>query len=247
MAARASPESSASVSEPWRRPCRQLIPRPPSASAGSPAPWSSVPISERRSIGLDRAVAELSELLLPVSREPEPRPHAAVLVALFELDGEASTALIRRPLSMASNPGDLAFPGGRLECGESAVDAALREAEEEVGLRPDTVSVLGHLPAVGRARRSETVVPYVGVLAGKPSFRACPGEVDVIIEIPLSDLAGDDSYWEEEWHIEGSGSRALSFFAHQMSLADDVIWGMTARVIRDLLSLVLLHERPAIS
>ncbi len=247
MAAPDTPEASSPVIEPWNRPFRQRIPRPASASAGSPAPWSGLPICERRSIGLDRAVADLSELLLPVSREPEPRPQAAILVTLFERDGDALTALIRRPLSMASNPGDLAFPGGRLEPGENAAAAALREAEEEVGLRPETVSMLGRLPAVSRSRQSESVVPYVGVLAGEPSFRACPGEVDAIIEVALSDLAGEDSYWEEEWHVQGSGSRSLCFFAHQKALADEVIWGMTARVIRDLLSFVLLHERSGVS
>jgi len=63
--------------------------------------------------------------------------------------------------------------------------------------------------------------------------------VDAVLLVGLSDLAADGSYWEEEWTIPGQGSRRLSFFAHPQALGDDVIWGMTATVIRELLTAVL--------
>jgi len=232
-------EAAREAPEVHRHRFRQFIPRPSSAIAGGLAPWSARAEGERRPIPLDRAAASLRGLLVPASVEPEPRPHAAVLIPLFERAGDTTTVLIRRSLSLMSNPGDLAFPGGRLEAGERAIEAALREAEEEVGLSPDSVSVLGRLAVVSRARRSEGVVPFVGTLAAEPSLEGHPGEVDAVITVALSDLAGEGVYWEEEWQVPGQGSRLLPFFADPGVLGDDVIWGMTATVIRELLSVVL--------
>jgi hypothetical protein len=108
-----------------------------------------------------------------------------------------------------------------------------------VALDPGSVSVLGRLAIVNRARSAERVVPYVGVLAAEPSLTADPGEVDAVFDVMLSDLAADGVYWEEEWQIPGQGSRLLPFFAHERALGEDVIWGLTAMVIRQLLSAVL--------
>jgi 8-oxo-dGTP pyrophosphatase MutT (NUDIX family) len=168
-----------------------------------------------------------------------------VLVPLFERSGDTAVVLIRRSLELLHNPGDLAFPGGRLEPGETAIEAALREAEEEVALSRETVTVLGRLAVVNRARRNERVVPYVGVLGAQPCLRADPGEVDAVLIASLSDLAADGVYWEEEWEMPGQDPRLLPFFADPVALGDDVIWGMTAMVIRELLTAVLAsQERP---
>lgn len=218
---------------------RQFIPRPSSALAGGPAPWSAVAAGERRPISLERAAAALEGGLLPASEDPHPRPDAAVLIPLFERDGETAAVLIRRSLALMSNPGDVAFPGGRLDPGERAIDAALREAEEEIGLSPGSVSVLGRLPVVKRARGRERIVAYVGTLPAEPSLRPEPGEVDAVLTVLLSDLAAEGVYWEEEWQIPGEGSRLLPFFAHAEALGDDVVWGMTAVLIRALLTAVL--------
>jgi len=230
----------AGAAEPSGRRYRQFIPRPSSAVPGGPAPWASTSPEHRRPISLDRVVAALAPVLAPPLEEPEHRPHASVLVPLFERAGDTSVVLIRRSLFLMSSPGDLAFPGGRLEPGERARDAALREAEEEVGLDPSSVSVLGRMTVVNRAgRRHERVVPYVGVLKSEPSLRRDPIEVDAILTVSLSDLAADDAYWEEQWQIPGEAPRLLPFFADPEVLGDDVLWGMTAVVIRELLTAIL--------
>jgi len=224
-----------------RRRFRQFIPRPPLAVAGGLAPWTQLPAGERRPLGLDTAVAALSAVVVPAAVEPDVRPHAAVLVPLFDRDGDTIVVLIRRSLLLFSNPGDLAFPGGRLEPGERAIDAALREAEEEVALDPASVSVLGRLPIVNRARGGERVVPYIGLLAAEPTLHGDPSEVDAIFTVALSDLAADGVYWEEEWPIPGQDARTLPFFADVAALGNDVIWGLTAMVIRQLLCAVLIR------
>jgi len=215
---------------------RQFIPRPALASAGGPAPWAGWAAQLGAPISLDRVVHALQPVLVPATDEPEHRPHAAVLVPLYERAGEATVVLIRRSIWLMSNPGDLAFPGGRLEPGERPLDAALREAEEEVGLDPAAVRPLGRLAIVNRARSPERVVPYVGLLEVEPVLQADPGEVDAVILVTLSDLMAEGVYWEEEWQIPGDGSRRLPFFASPEALGDDVIWGMTAMVLRELLS-----------
>jgi 8-oxo-dGTP pyrophosphatase MutT (NUDIX family) len=202
-------------------------------------------LEQRSPIPLDRVAAVLGPVLAPPFEEPEHRPHASVLVPLFERGGDTYVVLIRRSPFLMSSPGDLAFPGGRLEPGEQALDAALREAHEEVALDPRSVSVLGRLTVVSRARVHERVVPYVGLLRSEPSLRREPNEVDAILTVSLSDLAADGVYWEEEWQIPGDGPRFLPFFADPEALGDDVVWGMTATVIRELLSAVLAAPPPA--
>jgi 8-oxo-dGTP pyrophosphatase MutT (NUDIX family) len=228
---------------PFRR-FRQIIPRPPSVVAGGPAPWAGKACQLEPPISLDRVVRALGPVLVPPTDEPDHRPHAAVLVPLFERAGDAAVVLIRRSLWLTSNPGDLAFPGGRLEPGERALDAALREAHEEVGLHPAAVSPLGRLAVVRRARVPERVVPYVGLLSVEPVLRPDPGEVDAVLTVTLAELVAEGVYWEEEWQLPGEGPRRLPFFAKSDALGDDVIWGMTAMVLRELLSAVASAAAP---
>lgn len=249
---------------------RQHIPRPQASIPGGIAPWAGLAAERRRPIRLGQVVAALEPLLAPADEEPEERPTAAVLVPLFELgdatggptghtgelgagkgergergetgeSGETGVLLIRRSRFLASNPGDIAFPGGRLEPGEPAVQAALREAEEEVALPPGSVRVLGRMEMVVRSRRGGRIAPYLGILATPPSgLVAQPYEVDELLVVALADLAEEGAYWEERWELPDEGERVLSFFSHVGALGDDVIWGMTARVLRQLLSAVLL-------
>ncbi|MGH9170273.1 MAG: NUDIX hydrolase [Acidimicrobiales bacterium] len=225
--------------EPWRRQFRQFIPRPASSTMGRPAPWAGVAPGRRRVISCETVKADLTPRLVPAESEPDDRPHAAVLVPIFERDGQATLVLIRRGFMLSSSPGDLAFPGGRIEAGERAVDAAVRESEEEVALRPETLTLLGRLSGVSRPRFPGWVAPYVALLDSEPSLVPAPVEVDGVLTVSLADLAADGAFWQEEWDVPGQGERLLSFFA-TASLGHDVIWGLTARIVTELLSELLL-------
>jgi 8-oxo-dGTP pyrophosphatase MutT (NUDIX family) len=198
----------------------------------------------RRDITNERVRRDLTPSLAPPESEPVDRPHAAVLVPIFERDGEATLVLIRRGLMLASGPGDLAFPGGRIERGERAVDAAVREAEEEVALRRGSMTLLGRLSGVHRQRAAGWVVPYVALLDGEPRLQPDPVEVDCVLTVAIADLAADGTFWQEEWQIPGQGPRTLSFFAHE-TLGPDVIWGMTAGIVTELLTELLLNAEAA--
>ncbi|HUC14381.1 MAG TPA: CoA pyrophosphatase, partial [Acidimicrobiales bacterium] len=134
------------------------IPRPKGFLPGAPAPWEQLPETERTRITVEevwRALATPAELPAPpnVARnvtmaelplQADQRP-AAVLCLLFERAGEANVVLTRRPAHLRSHAGEVCFPGGRLRRGEVPLDAALREANEEIGVAVADVEVIGQL------------------------------------------------------------------------------------------------------
>lgn len=154
--------------------------------------------------------------------------QAAVLAPVYEDRDDFRLVLIRRPLHMPTHGGDVAFPGGKPEPGERPLDTALREAREEVGIDPDAVEVLGYLPAIHTVSYPLLVVPVVGRLAGVPSLRPDPNEVDRIHTPTVGSLL-DETRW-----------RSKSWRGHQVYMFDldgDTLWGATARMVRRLIGL----------
>src|SRR3954447_18584398 len=135
-------------------PGRQNIPRPTECRSGPPPPCARVGAAPRHHDSIehgrevmaahDPAHPDNHEVALPAELPGPPRP-AAVLVPLFEEDGETRVILTRRGAPPRHHTGEVSFPGGRLEEGEEAVAAALRETGEEVGLDPTQVEILGQL------------------------------------------------------------------------------------------------------
>lgn len=157
-------------------------------------------------------------------------PQAAVLVPLYDdLDGVTRVILTKRPMTMPTHAGHLAFPGGRPDDGDGGpVGTALREAEEEVGLDPASVQVLGFLPAIHTIEYSLMVVPVVGWIDGVPELRPSPREVDKILEPPVDLLAGEDGWRFEIWR-----EHKVWFF----DIEGEVLWGATAHMVRQLVGL----------
>jgi 8-oxo-dGTP pyrophosphatase MutT (NUDIX family) len=178
----------------------------------------------------------------PAPRPPELQPAnsrpAAVLVAMFD-DGpadapEAHLILTKRPQSMPSHRGEIAFPGGKRDPGDpSLVAAALREAEEEIGLDPAAVRVIGELDSISTVASMFTITPFVGVLAAPPALQPDPVEVDHVFAVPLSELLDPDAYREESWELWGAW-RPMAFF----ELPGETVWGATARILHRLLTLL---------
>src|SRR5258705_10033563 len=110
---------------------------------------------------------------------------AAVLIPLFERDGELHMVFIRRSDHVASHRGQVAFPGGRVEAIDTTLlDAALREAYEEVGLDPATVDVVGGLPTMHTTASGIIVAPFVGVIPPDSALKPDPSEVAAIFHVP---------------------------------------------------------------
>lgn len=218
---------------------RQRVPRPPGARPGRPAPWAGVSVELRRGVRVDHIKAALDRVGgLESFPAPYGRVRAAVLIALFEEDGEARVVLTRRSSSMRSHRGEVSFPGGRIELDETPVQAALREADEEVGIDPGTAEVLGELMPLATMSSSSSITPYVAVLPGRPQLRPNPGEVELAFDVALADLLADGVFREERWDFPNGPDRPVYFF----DLPADLIWGATARILHELLALVVTER-----
>jgi 8-oxo-dGTP pyrophosphatase MutT (NUDIX family) len=160
---------------------------------------------------------------------------AAVLCAVFEDDGEAQVVLTRRSSRLRSHTGQVSFPGGRLDPGETALACALREAREEVGLDPATVDVFARLSTVRIMANPAPILPFVGALAGRPSLHPSPAEVERAFTVTLAELSEPEVYREEVWTMPDGTERPMYFF----ELIGDTVWGATARMLYELLDAVL--------
>jgi 8-oxo-dGTP pyrophosphatase MutT (NUDIX family) len=164
-----------------------------------------------------------------------PAAPAATLLALFEEAGEARVILIRRAQALPVHAGEVGLPGGRVQPGEAMVQAALRETAEEIGIRPVDVEVVGWLdPVVGRTSGS-VALPVIGLLGVRPHLRPDPAEVEAVFDVSLAELLAEGVFREERWDVPVP-DRPVYFF----ELADDTVWGMTARVLYRLLALVTM-------
>jgi 8-oxo-dGTP pyrophosphatase MutT (NUDIX family) len=126
---------------------------------------------------------------------------SAVLVAMFEESGEARVILTRRSQNLRFHQGEVSFPGGRCDPGESAAQCALREAREETGLDPGLVTVTGELSPLATFSSESFITPVVGVLGARPPMRPNPSEVDLVFDVELAALVADGVFREERWYF----------------------------------------------
>jgi 8-oxo-dGTP pyrophosphatase MutT (NUDIX family) len=160
------------------------------------------------------------------------RTDAAVLVPLYEHGGETHAVFTRRRDDMRRHAGEISFPGGRAdEPDEDLIRTALREAEEEIGLPPDAVEILGALQPTPTIATNYAVYPFVGRIEHGHTWKPSATEVAEVLELSLSDLRA------------GYGRRRLlrrgvPFRTDVYVVGDNVIWGATARILGDLLDRV---------
>ena len=134
---------------------------------------------------------------------------------------------------MRSHSGEVSFPGGGQDPGESLWETACREAREEVHLDSALVRKIGELDHLTTFSSQARIVPYVARLPHKPALIANPDEVDKILNVPLSELLLPGVYREERWAWPGSTEeRPIYFF----ELYGDTIWGATANLLHQLLT-----------
>ncbi|MGB3807765.1 MAG: CoA pyrophosphatase [Erythrobacter sp.] len=153
---------------------------------------------------------------------------AAVLIAVTDRDEEPGVILTQRPNSMRDHPGQVAFPGGKLEPGEDAVAAALREADEELAMSPHNVRVIGTSDLYTTGTGFE-VTPVLGMIPPDLELEPHPAEVEAWFEAPMSLLFDASNWTENEVLWRGATRRYL-----EMDYAGFRIWGVTAAIIANL-------------
>lgn len=190
-------------------------------------PWTPDRLAER----LRDALAEDQPLHIGGDDVPGPleatrlRP-AAVLIALVERPGGPSLVLTRRAAHLKAHAGQVSLPGGRMEPDDvSAVATALRESDEEIGLAPERVAVLGGLRAYDTITGFR-VHPVIGWVATPPVWRADPGEVAEIFEVPL-DFVLEPANHRRDSYLRDGHRRHFYVLPH----ADHYIWGATAGIL----------------
>jgi 8-oxo-dGTP pyrophosphatase MutT (NUDIX family) len=163
------------------------------------------------------------------------------LAVLFDEDGEARVVLTRRSAHLRSHRGEVSFPGGRLDGHETPEQGALREAAEEIGLDPGPVEVVGRLSDVTTLASGSFITPVVGLLPARPALVASPQEVEHVFDVTLAELADPGIFREEWWSVAGRAPArgGTPFPVWFFELPDDTVWGATARMLVDLLRLVL--------
>lgn len=162
--------------------------------------------------------------------EPGDKPAAAVLAPLYEDEaGEVRVVLTKRPDTMPTHAGHIAFPGGRPDPEDDGpVGTALREAREEVGIDEHQVEVLGFLPTQDTVEFSLLVIPVVGRISTPLGLVPSEREVVRIYTPRLAELAD-----EARWHFVPWKERRVWYY----DLEGDQLWGATARMVRQLLGM----------
>jgi 8-oxo-dGTP pyrophosphatase MutT (NUDIX family) len=154
---------------------------------------------------------------------------AAVLCGLREAEGRLHVVLTQRAAHLKQHAGQVAFPGGKIDAGDVSPEAAaLREADEEIGLKPNAVKVLGALDPY-LTSTGYTVTPYVGLIDPLWTPRPDPGEVDEIFEPPLDFLM--DPANRRRHHHDRNGYRR---YYYAMPWNGFYIWGATAGMLKGL-------------
>jgi len=154
---------------------------------------------------------------------------AAVLIPLFERDGELQAVFTERRADLRRHGGEISFPGGRQDLPDEDLRAtALREAEEEIGLAPEAVELAGALPPTGTFVTSYRIHPFVGVIEPGHEWTPQASEVEAVLELSLPALVRG----YEAKRLWGKG---VPFRTPTYTVDGHFVWGATARIVEELL------------
>ena len=156
------------------------------------------------------------------------RTDAAVLVPLYVRDGALHAVFTKRREDLRRHSGEISFPGGRFDEGEQDLRAtALREAHEEIGLPADAVEIVGALQPTPTIATGYSVYPFVGLIEPGRTWTLSAREVAEVLELPLAALLA--GYARRRLIRRGVPIRTDTYL-----VADNLIWGATARILSDL-------------
>ncbi|HVR91170.1 MAG TPA: CoA pyrophosphatase [Novosphingobium sp.] len=160
---------------------------------------------------------------------------AAVLAAITDRE-RPGFLLIHRPSNMRAHPGQVAFPGGKIDPGEDAVEAALREANEELGIHAGDVAVIGPSD-IYRTGTGYAVTPVLAVVPPDLPLQPNPTEVAAWFEVPVDFVFDATNHVQQSVHWQGRERRYI-----EILWQDHRIWGVTAAIIANLSRRIAWHD-----
>lgn len=171
---------------------------------------------------------------------PDQARPAAALLLLFPTNGEAAVLLTKRSSALPHHGGQVSLPGGAVDPGETIEGAALREAEEEVGLARAAVRVIGRLTPLHIPVSGFVLHTVVGYTSARPETAAEAGEVDRIIEVPVAHLLDPARHRRTVRVRDG-----IEFDMPYFDIDGDVVWGATAMVLAEFAAVLGSQVEPA--
>ncbi len=184
----------------------------------------------------DPVIARVRHALLPVDIQDgtdrirrDGQRRAAVIMPLVMRE-TWQVILTQRPETMPHHPGQISFPGGKVETGETARGAALREMEEEIGITGGSVTLLGRLPSFD-AVSDFRVTPYVGIIDPAADIIPDPHEVADVFETPFGFLMNPDNHVARDVYFDGRNHRLWDMPYTGKDYVYRNIWGMTAMIM----------------
>jgi 8-oxo-dGTP pyrophosphatase MutT (NUDIX family) len=215
----------------------QRIQRPADVWVRPTNPFAQVNHSSLRST--PELLGRLQRFANAVEQTPPPAGSraSAVLVPIFDGPSGPEVVLTRRSQVLTSHKGEVSFPGGRVDAGETFIQAAIREAYEEINLEPSHVQVIGEMNSLSTYVSNSHIVPVLAYLETPPSMTAVNAEVDRVFSVALTELVRDDTYVEEHW-----GTPPNQHQIHFFHLDDETVWGATGKMLHQLINIAVLSE-----
>ncbi|HLR76510.1 MAG TPA: CoA pyrophosphatase, partial [Balneolaceae bacterium] len=158
---------------------------------------------------------------------------SSVLVLFFPNERNEPSLVFTLRTSHINHGGQISFPGGRYEKGETKKETALREAREEIGINTEDIDIAGSLSDLFISVSDNLVTPIIGFIDYKPNFRLNPAEVAEVFTVPIEELGNSNNFVEEEWELQSDAKYNVPFWnIHHVPL-----WGATAMILSELMEL----------
>ncbi len=215
----------------------QNIPRPDSARVLNENPFAGLSASALDALNSLETVSGALAKFRPDPELQTPQALArpsAVLIGLFQSARGVEVILTRRSQELTNHRGEISFPGGRLDDGETVVAGALRETQEEIGIDPSKAQVITKLDGMATVVSNSHIVPVVVSYKKVPRMQPMNSEVDRVFTVPLRELTRVDTYSQEYWKFPDRELQINFFY-----LDDETIWGATARMLLQVMKLTL--------
>jgi len=182
---------------------------------------------------LRKNLATLEDHLLSERDHHNQALDAAVLAAFTYGKGESELILTRRSRIMRSHAGEVAFPGGKIDPRDkNLIETALRECEEEIGLKAHEVEIIGQIESM-HSRQGVKVQPIIGLVDAALEFAPCSTELDAVFKVPVSVFYDDSAKIMHSFEMNGSIVEMPAFKFQEFT-----IWGLTAAMIVKILNQV---------